>query len=195
MSGARNRDRDRRGSSHLAAAGAGSDGAARRRPRADTRVSRSTGGAGTRSSGSGATPWSRALLLYALHPVELETRVPGRAKASAYLRSHGGDVELLAIVDGRVRMRVLGYSSTASTVEAGIMRRRPMWAPSTWTERPNSPPSCFGRSTASSRERGGYARPPAAPDWCLTCNGPSWPEAMPSARCAARAQAGGPHRL
>lgn len=49
------------------------------------------------------------LLLYGLHPVELETRVrQALDNVRPYLRSHGGNVELLGIVDGVVRLRLQG---------------------------------------------------------------------------------------
>jgi len=59
------------------------------------------------------------LLLHDLHPLGLEERV-GRALESVrpYLRSHGGNVELLEISDGVVRLRLEGscHSCPSSTV-------------------------------------------------------------------------------
>ncbi len=50
-----------------------------------------------------------ALLLYGLHPTDLETRVlSALEKVRPYLQSHGGDVALLGVEDGRVRLRLLG---------------------------------------------------------------------------------------
>ena len=47
------------------------------------------------------------LILYGLHPLDLETRVQqALEKARAKLRPHEGDVELLGIQDGAVRLRV-----------------------------------------------------------------------------------------
>jgi Fe-S cluster biogenesis protein NfuA len=52
---------------------------------------------------------SGLLLLYGLHPHDLETRVRrGLAKARPLLKSHGGDVELLDVRDGLVRLRLEG---------------------------------------------------------------------------------------
>jgi Fe-S cluster biogenesis protein NfuA/nitrite reductase/ring-hydroxylating ferredoxin subunit len=49
------------------------------------------------------------LLLYGLHPVEFETRVQeALEKVRPYLASHGGNVELLGIDDGVVRLRLEG---------------------------------------------------------------------------------------
>jgi Fe-S cluster biogenesis protein NfuA/nitrite reductase/ring-hydroxylating ferredoxin subunit len=49
------------------------------------------------------------LLLYGLHPVALETRVmQALDKVRPYLDSHGGNVELLGITDGVVRLRMQG---------------------------------------------------------------------------------------
>jgi Fe-S cluster biogenesis protein NfuA/nitrite reductase/ring-hydroxylating ferredoxin subunit len=49
------------------------------------------------------------LLLYGLHPLSLETRVAQALdKVRPYLDSHGGNVEVLAIADGVVRLRMQG---------------------------------------------------------------------------------------
>ncbi len=49
------------------------------------------------------------LLLYGLHPVDVETRVmQALEKARPLLDSHGGDVELLGIDEGVVRLRFQG---------------------------------------------------------------------------------------
>ena len=50
------------------------------------------------------------LLLYDLHPQNLETRVlEALERTRPYLRSHGGNVELVGVDDGtRVRLRLLG---------------------------------------------------------------------------------------
>jgi Fe-S cluster biogenesis protein NfuA len=49
------------------------------------------------------------LLLYGLHPLELEDRVQAALeKTRPYLHSHGGNVELLSIDDGVVRLRLQG---------------------------------------------------------------------------------------
>lgn len=47
------------------------------------------------------------LLLYGLHPVDLETRVrTALERVRPSLHSHGGDVELLGVVDGVVRLHL-----------------------------------------------------------------------------------------
>jgi Fe-S cluster biogenesis protein NfuA len=62
------------------------------------------------------------LILYGLHPADLETRV-ARAldKARSRLRSHDGEVELLSIQDGAVRLRLNanghGCGSTAEALK------------------------------------------------------------------------------
>jgi len=65
------------------------------------------------------------LLLYGLHPLDLEARV-GRAleKVRPYLHSHGGNVELLGIADGVARLRLdgscHGCPSSAQTLKQTI---------------------------------------------------------------------------
>jgi Fe-S cluster biogenesis protein NfuA len=52
---------------------------------------------------------SSLLLLYDLHPVDLPLRLEGALdKVRPYLRSHGGEVELLSADDGVVRLRMQG---------------------------------------------------------------------------------------
>jgi Fe-S cluster biogenesis protein NfuA len=49
------------------------------------------------------------LMLYDLHPVDLETRIKQALdKVRPMLKSHGGDVELLSVEDGIVRLRLNG---------------------------------------------------------------------------------------
>jgi Fe-S cluster biogenesis protein NfuA len=49
------------------------------------------------------------LLLYGLHPHDLETRVrKALDRTRPFIRSHGGDVELLGVADGVVRLRLAG---------------------------------------------------------------------------------------
>jgi Fe-S cluster biogenesis protein NfuA len=49
------------------------------------------------------------LMLYDLHPVDLETRIKQALdKVRPMLKSHGGDVELLSVEDGLVRLRLNG---------------------------------------------------------------------------------------
>jgi Fe-S cluster biogenesis protein NfuA len=69
---------------------------------------------------------SSALLLYGLHPLDLHTRV-NRAleKVRPYLKSHGGNVDLISINDdGVVRLRMQGSChgcpSSAITIKTAI---------------------------------------------------------------------------
>ncbi|HYC62467.1 MAG TPA: NifU family protein [Thermoanaerobaculia bacterium] len=68
---------------------------------------------------------SSLLLLYDLHPAPVEERVRGAlAKVRPYVASHGGGVELVAINDGVVRLRMEGSCegcpSSARTVKLAI---------------------------------------------------------------------------
>jgi Fe-S cluster biogenesis protein NfuA len=65
------------------------------------------------------------LSLYDLHPAGLEERVAqALEKVRPYLRSHGGNVELLGIADGIVRLRMQGSChgcpSSAQTLKSTI---------------------------------------------------------------------------
>ena len=65
------------------------------------------------------------LLLYNLHPVDFETRVrQALDKVRPYLKSHGGDVELLGIDDGTIHLRLNGSCdgcpSSAQTLKSAI---------------------------------------------------------------------------
>src|SRR6185295_570875 len=66
------------------------------------------------------------LLLYDLHPVDLETRVRGALeKSRPYLKTHGGNVELVGIDEGGVvRLRMQGSChgcpSSAVTLKLAI---------------------------------------------------------------------------
>jgi len=56
---------------------------------------------------------SSLLLLYGLHPEPLETRVMKALETvRPYLDSHGGNVELLSITDGVVRLKLQGTCKT-----------------------------------------------------------------------------------
>ena len=77
---------------------------------------------------------SHLLLLHGLHPVPLDTRVrEALAEVRPYLESHGGNVELLAIDDGVVRLAMRGScdgcaSSTMTlklAIEEAIQRAAP----------------------------------------------------------------------
>ena len=76
------------------------------------------------------------LLLYDLHPVDLETRVKQALdKVRPLLKSHGGDVELLGLEAGFLRLRLQGSChgcpSSAMTlknaIESALMKRPPTW--------------------------------------------------------------------
>jgi Fe-S cluster biogenesis protein NfuA len=65
------------------------------------------------------------LLLYGLHPLDLEARVrQALEQVRPYLRSHGGNVELIEMVDGTVRLRMEGSChgcpSSAATLRTTI---------------------------------------------------------------------------
>lgn len=57
-----------------------------------------------------ADPFVASLLLvHDLHPVPLRARIEGALdKARPYIRSHGGEVEVLAVEDGIVELRLSG---------------------------------------------------------------------------------------
>jgi Fe-S cluster biogenesis protein NfuA len=73
------------------------------------------------------------LLLYGLHPLDVETRVrQALDKVRPYLLSHAGNVELLALAGGVVRLRLLGSSQGSASsltlkraVEEAIYRKAP----------------------------------------------------------------------
>jgi Fe-S cluster biogenesis protein NfuA/nitrite reductase/ring-hydroxylating ferredoxin subunit len=65
------------------------------------------------------------LLIHGLYPVDLETRVAGALEGvRPYMESHGGNVELLEVVDGVARIRLegscKGCAASASTLELAI---------------------------------------------------------------------------
>jgi Fe-S cluster biogenesis protein NfuA/nitrite reductase/ring-hydroxylating ferredoxin subunit len=65
------------------------------------------------------------LLLYGLHPVDLTTRVQqALEKTRPYLKSHGGNVELVRVEDGEVHLRMKGSChgcpSSAITLKLAI---------------------------------------------------------------------------
>jgi Fe-S cluster biogenesis protein NfuA len=61
------------------------------------------------------------LLLYGLHPVPLETRVlQALDKVRPYLDSHGGNVELLGIEGGVVRLKLQGSCKTCPSSSATL---------------------------------------------------------------------------
>ncbi|HEY6402239.1 MAG TPA: NifU family protein [Blastocatellia bacterium] len=67
------------------------------------------------------------LLLHGLHPYNLETRVmKALDETRPFLQSHGGDVELLGVTGGTVRLRLVGNcrncSSSTMTLKLAIER-------------------------------------------------------------------------
>jgi Fe-S cluster biogenesis protein NfuA len=65
------------------------------------------------------------LLLYGLHPLDMEDRVlRALDKVRPYLESHGGNVEILGISEGAVRLKLQGScngcSSSAMTLKTAI---------------------------------------------------------------------------
>src|ERR1700722_12549260 len=63
------------------------------------------------------------LLLYGLHPVDLETRVAaGLESIRPYLQSRNANIELVSMKDGAVRARLLGnaHGCTAGTLKSAI---------------------------------------------------------------------------
>jgi len=74
------------------------------------------------------------LLLHDLHPVDVETRVTAALDSvRPYLRSHGGNVELLGVTNGVVRIRLAGSCDTCpssiltlkTTIETAIQQAAP----------------------------------------------------------------------
>jgi Fe-S cluster biogenesis protein NfuA len=74
------------------------------------------------------------LLLHGLHPLDVEVRVrQALDQVRPYLRSHGGNVELLEIGDGVVRLRLEGScdgcpssaATMAQTIEQAILAKAP----------------------------------------------------------------------
>lgn len=74
------------------------------------------------------------MVLYGLHPLDLETRVrQALEKVRPYLHSHGGNVELLGVEDGEVRLHLQGSChgcpssavTLKNTIEEAIMEKAP----------------------------------------------------------------------
>jgi Fe-S cluster biogenesis protein NfuA len=64
---------------------------------------------------------SHLLLLHGLHPIALEDRVRGAlAEVRPYLDSHGGDVELIGVEDGVVRLRLEGSCSGCASSQVTL---------------------------------------------------------------------------
>jgi Fe-S cluster biogenesis protein NfuA/nitrite reductase/ring-hydroxylating ferredoxin subunit len=67
------------------------------------------------------------LLIHGLHPIALEVRVQAALDGvRPYMESHGGDIELLGVVDGIARLRLSGSckgcSASQTTMELAIER-------------------------------------------------------------------------
>jgi Fe-S cluster biogenesis protein NfuA/nitrite reductase/ring-hydroxylating ferredoxin subunit len=74
------------------------------------------------------------LLVHGLHPESLENRVrEGLDQVRPYMASHGGDVELLGIEEGVVRLRLVGScdgcAASASTLELAVEKALEETAP------------------------------------------------------------------
>jgi Fe-S cluster biogenesis protein NfuA/nitrite reductase/ring-hydroxylating ferredoxin subunit len=74
------------------------------------------------------------LLIHGLHPEPIEKRVlEGLARVRPYMESHGGDVELLGVVDGVARLRLMGScdgcAASSSTLELAVERALEETAP------------------------------------------------------------------
>jgi Fe-S cluster biogenesis protein NfuA len=91
-------------------------------------------GAAIRDACAGDDVVAGLLLLHGLHPLDLETRVlQALDQVRPYLRSHGGNVELLGVRDGVVRLRLVGSchgcpSSAVTmkqTIEEAILGKAP----------------------------------------------------------------------
>ena len=86
------------------------------------------------------------LLLYGLHPLDVETRVrQALDRVRPYVRSQGGHVELVGTVGGVVRLRLHARSSSAaalrSAVEEAIYAKAPDVAGVEVEALPNGPPA------------------------------------------------------
>ena len=74
------------------------------------------------------------LLVHDLHPVPLRTRIERALdKARPYIRSHGGEVEVLAVEDGVVELRLSGTCdgcpASSATMKLNIEREIRALAP------------------------------------------------------------------
>ena len=74
------------------------------------------------------------LLLHDLHPLDMESRIVAALDSvRPYLHSHGGNVELLSVQDGVVRIRLAGTCDSCpssaltlkTTIEAAIQQAAP----------------------------------------------------------------------
>ena len=120
------------------------------------------------------------LLLHGLHPLDLEARVrQALDKVRPYLRSHGGNVELLGVDEGVVRLRLEGSchgcpSSAATmrqTIEEAILRQG-AGRDARWKSRGVTEDAARPRGTAARRRRPAGA---VISKRILTEGGPTWP--------------------
>lgn len=70
---------------------------------------------------------SGLLLIHDLHPLDLNTRLHiALDNVKPYMDSHGGDVEIISLIDGVARLKLSGHCkgcpSSASTLELGIKK-------------------------------------------------------------------------
>jgi Fe-S cluster biogenesis protein NfuA/nitrite reductase/ring-hydroxylating ferredoxin subunit len=114
------------------------------------------------------------LMLHGLHPVDITTRVAGALDSvRPYLASHGGNVELLGVDDGVVRLRLegscKGCPSSAATLKTAIEEAIMAAAPDVLeitAEGVTPPPPRPGAGLVPLPMMGASApvpRPPAAP--------------------------------
>jgi Fe-S cluster biogenesis protein NfuA len=67
---------------------------------------------------------SGMFLLHSLHPDDLETRVlRGLESVRPYLRSHGGDCELIGVHEGVVRLRLHGSCGSCASSSATLTNK------------------------------------------------------------------------
>jgi Fe-S cluster biogenesis protein NfuA/nitrite reductase/ring-hydroxylating ferredoxin subunit len=72
--------------------------------------------AGTMEALTGDSLVSGLLLIHGLHPISLETRfLKALEKVRPYLQSHGGNVELVSLEQGRAKLRMLGACDTCAS--------------------------------------------------------------------------------
>src|SRR5262245_30263121 len=91
-------------------------------------------GAAIRDACAGDELVAALLLLHGLHPLDLETRVlQALDQVRPYLRSHGGNVELIGVSDGVARLRLVGSChgcpssaiTMRQTIEEAILGKAP----------------------------------------------------------------------
>jgi len=111
------------------------------------------------------------LLLHGLHPLDIETRVTQALdKVRPYLKSHGGNVELLAVDEGVVHLRLQGScngcASSAMTLKLAIEEAIHELAPDIAgmeVEGVVPPPPMPASAFIPLTQVGGVSRPPSSP--------------------------------